>query len=331
MDDRASDEQLDALVNAFSGKLGGPLADLAQLIGEQLGVVRAPITHEVVEGRGTLRVGDDTVVAEMEPYRGPDGSITTLQQLDLLHRAGCARPGWGRRRAFAVDMPEQGWTYDFEGRNAIQSSWDDRLPRGRGLTVSRLAAPPLGGVPRPVLVGIGLSWAAAIAAEATGSAGALHHDSLLVGGPGFGPALLLFLLAWQVMIGAMMVPSSLPLVRMYSAATEGVADRGASMAAFLGGYALVWSAFGALAFAFDAGVHASVAASPWVEEPRLGDRAVGAAAGGRVPVLVAEGRVPEGVPAPGLVHAPALPARPGRRAGSSACATARSAWGAAGR
>src|SRR5678816_619357 len=29
VDDRASDEQLEALVDAFSGKLGGPLADLA--------------------------------------------------------------------------------------------------------------------------------------------------------------------------------------------------------------------------------------------------------------------------------------------------------------
>jgi predicted metal-binding membrane protein len=117
-----------------------------------------------------------------------------------------------------------------------------------------------------VEIGIALSGAAAVAAEATGSAGALHHDSLLVGGPGFGPALLLFLLAWQVMVGAMMLPSSLPLVRMYSAATVGTPERGQSMAAFVGGYALVWSAFGALAFAFDAGVHAAVAASPSIEE-----------------------------------------------------------------
>ena len=38
------------------------------------------------------------------------------------------------------------------------------------------------------------------------------------------------------------------------------------MAAFLGGYALVWSAFGALAFAMDAGLHAAVEASPWLHE-----------------------------------------------------------------
>ena len=122
VDDRASDEQLEALVDAFSGKLGGPLADLAQLIGEQLGVVRAPISHEVVEGRGMLRVGDDTVVAEMEPYRGADGSITTLQNSIFSTVPGS--PAWvGKASRFAVNMPDQGWVYEFTGRNAIQSEW----------------------------------------------------------------------------------------------------------------------------------------------------------------------------------------------------------------
>jgi hypothetical protein len=122
VDERASDEQLQALVDAFSGKLGGPLADLAQLIGEQLGVVRAPISHEVVEGRGTLRVGDDTVVAQMEPYRGADGSITTLQNSIFSTVPGS--PAWvGKAERFAVNMPDQGWTYEFTGRNAIQSEW----------------------------------------------------------------------------------------------------------------------------------------------------------------------------------------------------------------
>jgi hypothetical protein len=56
LDEAASDEQTQAMVDAFSGKLGGPLADLAELIGTQLSVIRAPICHEVVEGRGKLIV-----------------------------------------------------------------------------------------------------------------------------------------------------------------------------------------------------------------------------------------------------------------------------------
>jgi predicted metal-binding membrane protein len=128
-----------------------------------------------------------------------------------------------------------------------------------------VAARPLSGIPSPVLIGIGAAWAFAIAAELSGAAGSVHHDSLLEGGPGFGPALLLFLVAWQVMVAAMMVPSSLPLVRMYAAASAGAPDRSRSLAAFLGGYAAVWSAFGALAFAGDAAIHAGVNASPWIE------------------------------------------------------------------
>jgi hypothetical protein len=122
IDENASDEQMEAMIAAFSGKLGGPLADLAQLIGEVLGVARVPISHEVIEGRGTLRVGEDTVVAEMEPYRGADGSITTLQNSIFSTVPGS--PAWvGKASRFSVDMPDQGWTYEFQGRNAIQSDW----------------------------------------------------------------------------------------------------------------------------------------------------------------------------------------------------------------
>jgi predicted metal-binding membrane protein len=119
-------------------------------------------------------------------------------------------------------------------------------------------------VPTPVLVAVGAAWVAAVAAEATGVAGSLHHDSLLEGGPGFGPALLLFLVSWQVMVGAMMLPSSLPLVRMYAVASARAPGRGQAMAAFLGAYALVWSVFGLIAFGGDAALHAAVAASPWL-------------------------------------------------------------------
>src|SRR5947209_15980714 len=47
IDDAASDEQFEAILDAFSGKLGGPLADLAELVGEVLAVERAPISHEI--------------------------------------------------------------------------------------------------------------------------------------------------------------------------------------------------------------------------------------------------------------------------------------------
>ncbi len=75
----------------------------------------------------------------------------------------------------------------------------------------------------------------------------VHHDVLLEDGPPFAIALVAFLLAWQLMIAAMMLPSSLPLIRMFGAARRASRGRARRMAGFLGGYALVWSAFGALA------------------------------------------------------------------------------------
>jgi predicted metal-binding membrane protein len=130
--------------------------------------------------------------------------------------------------------------------------------------LTALTFPRVRGVPAAVLAAVGLAWAVALAAELAGAADALHHDSLLEGGPGLGSALLLFLLAWQVMIAAMMVPSSLPLVRMYSVAAARAPDGRMSLAAFLGAYALVWSAFGLVAFLGDAGLHAAIGSSAWL-------------------------------------------------------------------
>ena len=122
VDDRATDEQQRALLAAFGGALGGPLGDLAGLVGERLAVTRAPISHEIHEGRGTIRVGGDAAVAEMEPYRGPDGSVTTLNNSIFSTVPGS--PAWvGKSSRFAVNLPEHGWTFEVEERNAIQSDW----------------------------------------------------------------------------------------------------------------------------------------------------------------------------------------------------------------
>jgi predicted metal-binding membrane protein len=121
-------------------------------------------------------------------------------------------------------------------------------------------------LPRPVLVAIAAAWAAAITAQLAGAAALVHHDSLLAGGgPPVAVAALASLLAWQVMIAAMMLPSSLPLVGLFARVSARAPHRRRAMAAFLGGYALVWSGFGLLAFGADAALHAAVNSSPWLE------------------------------------------------------------------
>ena len=57
IDDGASDEQAEAMTEMMTGKLGGPMADLAQLVGERVAIERASISHEVSDGKGRLRVG----------------------------------------------------------------------------------------------------------------------------------------------------------------------------------------------------------------------------------------------------------------------------------
>ena len=85
-------------------------------------------------------------------------------------------------------------------------------------------------------------------------------------GPGtMGLALLPFLGLWLVMMSAMMLPSVAPVAvlwtRLISGASAGF-GRVTRMTMFLGGYLLVWAAFGAVAFAALAGADRLLTASP---------------------------------------------------------------------
>jgi hypothetical protein len=88
VDDQASDEQADKLVQVFGGQLGGPMAALAPLIGEMLGVERAPI--EVVHDglRHSVRVGDaiDFEIEDIVPFGVQDGRPVRFD--GMFHPAG---------------------------------------------------------------------------------------------------------------------------------------------------------------------------------------------------------------------------------------------------
>jgi len=75
VDERATDDQLDKLVKVFGGQLGGPMAGLAPLVGEMLGVERAAI--EVIDDgvRHSVRVGDeiDFEIEDVVPFGVEDG------------------------------------------------------------------------------------------------------------------------------------------------------------------------------------------------------------------------------------------------------------------
>ena len=120
--------------------------------------------------------------------------------------------------------------------------------------------------PYAVAAAIAGAWALAIVAEATGAGERLHHDALVEQGPSLWLALPLSLVTWQAMTAAMMLPSSLPLVRLFSRASAGQPRPREAMTGFLGGYALVWTAFAALAFLGDVAVHRVIEATPLLRE-----------------------------------------------------------------
>ena len=81
VDDRCSEEQQAALLNVFTGQLGGAVADLAALIGEVVAVERVPITFDVVEGKGHI--------SDRGRGGGAAGALPGLQRdADLVARLG---------------------------------------------------------------------------------------------------------------------------------------------------------------------------------------------------------------------------------------------------
>jgi hypothetical protein len=121
IDDQATDEQHDAIVAMMIGELGGPMADLAGLVGERLAIERAPIMHTITDGAGSLRVGDQ-ISADMHPYRGPDGSTTTLQNSIFSTVPGS--PAYvGVADHQKIDLPKYDMAWEREKKNAIQADW----------------------------------------------------------------------------------------------------------------------------------------------------------------------------------------------------------------
>lgn len=121
VDDRASPEQKEALLNVWSGKLGGPVGDLVQLVGEVVAVKDATFTAEVADGKGQLIVGDD-IHAEMEPFIGATGKATTLH--DTIFTTIPGSPAYASKSPkYTAKNAELGLDIDLTGHNAVQGSF----------------------------------------------------------------------------------------------------------------------------------------------------------------------------------------------------------------
>ena len=121
VDDKASPAQEAALLKVYTGQAGGPIADLAKLIGEVVSVERAPILFTVDGGRGTLKIGTD-YMAELEPYVSATGKTTTLT--DTVFSTVPGAPVFvGKAPIYRSKNAKLGIDLNLKNHNALQSTF----------------------------------------------------------------------------------------------------------------------------------------------------------------------------------------------------------------
>lgn len=119
VDDKATPDQKDALLSVWTGKQGGPLADLASLIGEVISVEQAPIVFDVKGVDGTLRIGSG-IEAKLKPFQGATGKETTMY--DTIFTTIPGSPAYvGKAESYKVNVPE--FKIDLTGHNAVSGSF----------------------------------------------------------------------------------------------------------------------------------------------------------------------------------------------------------------
>ncbi len=121
IDAAASDEQAEKLGAVFSGALGGPMEALGPLIGENLGVERAPIEVSEDGLRHSIRIGDavDFEIEDVVPFGVENGQPVKLS--GIFHPASSeltvARATRSSIDAFGINYEGKA------GFSASQFSW----------------------------------------------------------------------------------------------------------------------------------------------------------------------------------------------------------------
>ena len=117
VDEQASEEQAEKLVQVFTGQLGDPMAKLAPLVGEVLGVERARI--EVTDDglRHSVRIGDaiDFEIEDIVPFGVETGEPVRFAGVGhpVASDLTVAEAKRSRISAFGIE---------YEGKNALSTS-----------------------------------------------------------------------------------------------------------------------------------------------------------------------------------------------------------------
>jgi hypothetical protein len=117
IDDNASDEQADKLGKIFTGQLGGPMAGLAPLVGEMLGIERAAIDVNDDGVRHSVRVGDaiDFEIEDIVPFGVETGEPVRFQGMfhPVASDLTIAEATRSRINAFGIE---------YEGKTGLSTS-----------------------------------------------------------------------------------------------------------------------------------------------------------------------------------------------------------------
>jgi len=110
IDDKASKDQVDKLAGVFSGQMGGPMAALAPLIGEVLGIEQKPIDFKDAGHKHHLKIGGEIEI-EVEDFV-PEGMSEPTKLVGVGHPANStltiARPTQSRIKAFGMEFHNGG-------------------------------------------------------------------------------------------------------------------------------------------------------------------------------------------------------------------------------
>jgi len=121
LDDRVTPAQEQAILDVYTGKLGGPVGDLVKLVGQVVSVEKVPIKFAVQGGKGTIEVGT-AGFAELVPYQSATGQTTTLT--DTVFSTVPGAPVFvGKASSYRSKNAKLGVDLDIKGHNALQSTF----------------------------------------------------------------------------------------------------------------------------------------------------------------------------------------------------------------
>jgi len=108
VDDAASQEQVDAIGEIASGKVGGPMAMLAPLVGRFAGVERAPVSFTQQGNSWSVRAGE-LIDQTCDAVANMDGQPTYLDNVShpMNSRLGLARAARSRFDAFGIRWSDE--------------------------------------------------------------------------------------------------------------------------------------------------------------------------------------------------------------------------------